>query len=64
MAEFKPFGWVFFPKMKGITQIEVEQKPVVFCRDCKHYDPDMQSCNNGLDDIFLPDWFCADGERR
>ena len=42
-----------------------EQEPeIVRCKDCKHYDPDTQSCNNGLDGIFLPDWFCADGERR
>ena len=42
-----------------------EQEPeIVRCKDCKHYDQDTQSCNNGLDGIFLPDWFCADGERR
>ena len=42
-----------------------EQEPeIVLCKDYKHYDPDTQSCNDGLDGIFLPDWFCADGERR
>lgn len=41
-----------------------EQEPeIIRCADCKHYDPDAQSCNDGLDGIFLPDWFCADGER-
>ena len=41
-----------------------DRQLVVRCKDCKHYDPDTQSCNDGLDGIFLPDWFCADGERR
>lgn len=37
---------------------------IVRCKDCKHYDGWMQSCLNGLDGIFTPDWFCADGERE
>ena len=38
--------------------------PVVRCKDCKHYDSETQSCLDGLDGIFQPDWFCADGERK
>jgi hypothetical protein len=41
-----------------------DRQPVVRCKDCKHYDPDIQICNNGVDGILLPDWFCADGGRR
>ena len=41
-----------------------EQPDVVRCIDCKHYDSIAQSCNSGWDGIFLPDFFCADGERR
>jgi len=37
---------------------------VVRCKDCKHYDSFSQECRNGLDGIFTPDWFCADGERK
>ena len=37
---------------------------LIRCKDCKYYDPDCQICDNGLDSIFPPDWFCADGERR
>lgn len=37
MSELKPFGWVFTPKMKDVTKIEVKPKPVVFCRDCEEY---------------------------
>ena len=38
--------------------------PVVRCKDCKHYDSETQSCLDGLDGIFQPEWYCADGERR
>ena len=37
---------------------------IVRCKDCKHYDADEQSCLDGLDGIFLPDWFCADGVKK
>ena len=47
----------------GIKRIE-GMSELVRCKDCKHYDPDTQSCNDGLDGIFLPDWFCADGKRK
>ena len=36
---------------------------LIRCKDCKYYDSDTQSCLNGLDGIFTPEWFCADGER-
>ena len=51
--------------MRDVLTLLREQEPeIVRCKDCKHYDQDTQSCNDGLDGIFLPDWFCADGERR
>ena len=37
---------------------------LVRCKDCKHYDIETQSCLDGLDGIFQPDWYCADGERK
>ena len=48
-----------------ITQGSVlmyQGKQIVRCKDCKHYDIDEQRCLDGLDGIFTPDWFCADGE--
>ena len=41
-----------------------EQKQIVRCKDCKHYDSFTQSCLDGLDGIFTPDWFCADGQEK
>ena len=47
------------------TQIhELPKTEVVRCKDCKHYDSETQSCLDGLDGIFQPDWFCADGTRK
>ena len=40
-----------------------EQEAVVRCKDCVHWDELTQACDE-IDGIFLPDWFCADGERR
>lgn len=41
MAELKPFGWIFSPKLTGAkpkdAKIEVKPNPVVFCRDCEEY---------------------------
>lgn len=45
-------------------RLEFKDEVVVRCIDCKHYDSITQSCNTGWDGIFLPDFFCADGERR
>ena len=47
-----------------LRDLREQESEIVRCKDCKHYDPDTQSCNDELDGIFLPDWFCADGERR
>ena len=46
---------------KGYAQRDAD---IVRCMDCKHYDSETQSCLDGLDGIFQPDWYCADGERK
>ena len=48
----------------AVALLREQETEIIRCKGCKHYDHDTQSCNNGLDGIFLPDWFCADGERR
>ena len=47
----------FHPEVQGYAEL-------VRCKDCKHYDSDTQSCLDGLNGIFQPDWFCADGLRK
>ena len=36
---------------------------IVRCKDCVHWDELTQACDE-IDGIFLPDWYCADGEER
>lgn len=45
----------------GFPLIE-EPQELIRCKDCRFYDPDTQICDNGLDGIFTPEWFCADGK--
>ena len=63
---------VLIPKSanKG-TEIQMDVLPLVLCKDCEHCYfasnrvPDERSyaCEkHGID--IVPDWFCADGERR
>lgn len=41
---------------------------VVFCKDCKHRDPEDGKCDSGHDikwNLSRPDlWFCADGAKK
>ena len=36
---------------------------LVRCKDCKYWDEQCQQCER-IDGIILPDFFCADGEKR
>lgn len=40
-----------------------EQKAVVRCCDCKHWDSQCHSCEH-FDGIMQPDFYCADGVKR
>ena len=63
MAEAE--AWVMIPKLdEKKTGCVLEMKPLVLCKDCKHYRKD--TCSAGAGMAFPPpdDWFCADGERR
>lgn len=48
MAEMKPFGWLFVPRMKDISTIEVDHKPIVLCEDCKQWDKDGSQMGRGV----------------
>lgn len=37
-----------------------EQPQIVRCKDCKH----KELCEEKIGGKIIPDWFCADGERR
>ena len=61
-----PKGWVFIARaVKHGTGIEVEEKELITCCDCKHGD-DMEDgyvwCN--VHNYYLSyDYYCADGEK-
>lgn len=66
MAEAK--AWVMIPisNNKG-TEIIIDMRPLVQCKDCRHYDSDKRICFHPfgrVDGIMLGEWFCADGERK
>lgn len=63
-GECEDSGYYYSKAIEDALALLKEQPEIIRCKDCKHYDHDTQSCNDGLDGIFLPDWFCADGERR
>ena len=53
----------------SIEELLKAQEAVVRCKDCKHYKDGFCYNPNTYDDEktkgnTVPDWFCADGERR
>lgn len=66
--EMKPFGWVFVPKMQNMTTIDVEEKPIVLCENCKQWDEEGGRMGRGWCGLHMkstgPWFFCADGEKE
>ena len=36
----------------------------VHCKDCRHYDEFTESCNDGIDGIVTPEFYCANAEPK
>lgn len=73
MAEAE--AWVVIPKSdKKATEIVLDMRPLVQCKDCKHRSEEMYDYYGDPEDkVYVcqindiaknPGWFCADGERR
>lgn len=64
--ELKPFGYVYYPRMKDRLTIEIEPRPIVFCRDCEQWDEEQGMMGRGWCGYQMkclgPNYFCADGE--
>lgn len=61
-----PKGWVYIARaVNHGTAIEVEEKELITCRNCKHADDIKDGyvwCN--VHDYYLTyDYYCADGEK-
>lgn len=55
--------------VRDALELLKEQEAVVRCKDCKHYKDGFCYNPNTYDDEktkgnTVPDWFCADGERK
>jgi hypothetical protein len=52
-------AWVMIPKVKNKgTECEIDMRPMVLCKDCKH----RLECDYWIENG--DDWYCADGERK
>ena len=67
MAEAE--AWVMIPKSKNKgTEVLLDMRPLVLCKNCKHRDPEDKKCDCGgmpWDTQVFPvpdDWFCPYGE--
>lgn len=68
MAEAE--AWVMIPKNKNKgTEVVIDMRPLVLCKNCKHRDPENKKCDCGgmpwnTQIIPVPDdWFCPQGEQ-
>ena len=50
-------------KNNRIDKLLKEQKVVVWCKDCKHFDPTINFCNNLETHNIYDDFSCIEGER-
>jgi len=57
-------AWVMIPLLKNNgTECVLNLRPLVLCKDCKHYSWHTDSCDH-IGGIVSKYFFCADGERR
>lgn len=69
-----PSGWIFIPHFKDLNHIELVERKLITCRECKHAhmtvngeckwcDLEADSESGDVIERYRPgDWFCADGE--
>ena len=57
-----PDGWIFIPRTKDAVTIEVEERELVMCRNCKHVLPNG-FCHKHSKKV-TDEFYCADGEGR
>lgn len=55
-----PDAWVYIPRIKNRTTIEIEQKELVICKNCIYRETDL--CKWRQDETPDDDDFCSIGE--
>lgn len=69
-GDYKEAFKMLLEKIESTQAADV--RPVVLCRDCRHWDTDWTPTHVRKNEHFCPniglttreDWFCADGEER
>ena len=52
-------------KLNGfINGFSRDAVPVIRCKDCRHYEALTESCNDGIDGIMLPEFYCGNAEPK
>lgn len=63
-----PSGWIFIPRFTDVSHIELVERKLITCQECKHFDGETYELNNvqgmcfkaGM--VVRPGFWCADGE--
>ena len=59
-----PSGWIFIPRFKDLNHIELDERELVTCKECRYFVFENAECghckSHGLP--VVPDWYCADAE--
>lgn len=63
MAEAE--AWIMTPKLNGDkTGCILDMRPLVLCKECKHYNEERGTCAKHHAHGYAETWFCADGKMR
>ena len=60
-----PSGWIFIPRVKDLNHIELVERKLVTCQECKWstFEGKMLICT-ATDTPHTYDWYCAGGEEK
>ena len=65
----KSLSWVFTPSVKNQFEVELNPKPIVFCRECKYWQDNNDGyphpeCRWSHEETPDPNDYCSSGERN
>ena len=58
MANLRPFGWIFTPRMKDALTIAIDNREIVLCINCKHRPKVADESEIGGFGLEFPDQVC------
>ena len=48
----------------ALELLKEQQPKIIMCKDCRYYDALTESCNDGIDGIMLPEFYCGNAEPK